>query len=125
MRKRRLARSMLVGAPILLAQLATHSVQEVFANGEESIQGFDMATKGTAKQFMPMLSKASPLAVLRLIINGSEANIKRGLSQVAECLNHTQHVVNSVGDKPRLNPVMNAVSVAFKRRRLVGSFGKC
>ena len=81
-----------------------------------------MADRGSAKQFVQMLRQASPLDVLKLIDFGCFLRVSRGLDQVAECLDYTQRLVNIVGDKSALNPVMSAVSEAFTRRRISGRF---
>ena len=82
-----------------------------------------MADRGSAKQFIKMLGQAAPLDVLKLIDPESFLKVSRGIAQVAECLDYTQRLVNIVGDKTALNPVMNAVAEAFSRRRVSGCFG--
>ena len=70
-----------------------------------------------------MLKLAPPLEVLRLLDSENYLRVSRGITQAAECLDYTQRLVNIVGDKPALNPVMNAVAEAFTRRRVSGCFG--
>ena len=115
---------MLVGAPVLLAQLGVHDVRRLLKEGDDTaLTGWNMADRGSAKQFVDRLSKAPPLEVLKLLDYKGYLNISRGLAQVAESLDYAQRLTNIVGDKPALNPVMNAVSEAFSRRRISGSFG--
>ena len=82
-----------------------------------------MADRGSAKQFIHMLKQAAPLDVLRLIDPKSFLKVSRGIAQVTECLDYTQRLLNIIGDKTALNPVMNVVSEAFSRRRVSGCFG--
>ena len=44
------------------------------------------------------------------------------MNQAKDSLEYTQELLNLLGDKPELNPVMNAVCDAFNRRRFSGSF---
>ena len=61
-------RSMLVGAPLLLAQTDINETCDALAVGEDNkLNGLDLVTRGTAAHFIQTLSRASPRAVLRLV----------------------------------------------------------
>ena len=63
-----MARSMLIGAPVLLAQIDISEILNTLSAGDEkALDGLNLAVRGTAKQFILTLSEASPRAVLRLI----------------------------------------------------------
>ena len=47
--------------------------------------------------------------------------IDRALRQANDSLEYTQELLNLLGDKSEVNPVMNAVCDAFTRRRFSGS----
>ena len=81
-----------------------------------------MDTVGTAAQFIKMLSKASPSGVWKLVNNQVWKTIAKRLEQMEESLDFTQALLNLVGEKSAVNPVMNAVVDAFIRRRFTGRF---
>ena len=51
LQKRRVARSMLVGAPLFSAQLGAHKIRKMLASGGDAVN-FDLATVRTAGQFL-------------------------------------------------------------------------
>ena len=67
-RQRRLARSMLIGAPVLLAQVDINEVLESLSVGSDNaVTNLNMETRGTAGQLIQRLSLESPQAILRLV----------------------------------------------------------
>ena len=64
----------------------------------------------------------SPLNVLRLINKTNEEALTAGLLLHADDLDYIHNLLNVIGSEPGVNPVMNAVSDAFSRRRFSGRF---
>ena len=123
-RKRRVARSMLIGAPIFSAQLGVHELKKALTAGEDNLSTLDWSATGTAGQFVTMLSKASPQAVLRLLNRKQAQQIEEQVARISETLEYAQTVTNLVGEKSALNPIMNAVAKAFKRQRHQGNLNE-
>lgn len=112
---------MLVGAPLFSAQLGAHTIRKLLSSGDDAIT-FNLATVGTAGQFIKALGKMSPLNVLRLINETNEKALTAGLLQHADDLDYIQNLLSVIGSEPGVNPTMNAVADAFSRRRFSGRF---
>ena len=112
---------MLAGAPLFSAQLGAHTVRKLLSSGDDATT-FNLATVGTAGQFIKALGKMSPLNVLRLINKTNEEALTASLLQHADDLDYIQNLLNVIGSEPGVNPAMNAVSDAFSRRRFSGRF---
>ena len=112
---------MLVGAPLFSAQLGAHTIRKLLSSGDDATS-LNLATVGTAGQFIKTLGKMSPLNVLRLINKTNEEALTVGLLQHADDLDYIQNLLSVIGSEPGVNPVMNAVSDAFSRRRFSGRF---
>ena len=123
MKERRQARALLAGAPVLTTQLGLNEIQMTLAEGDDhALESFRVHTVGTAAQFTKMLSRASPAGMLKLIKPQVWATLTTGLKRMEESLEFTQSLLNLIGEKPALNPVMNAVADSFFRRRFSGHF---
>ena len=81
-----------------------------------------MATRGTAAEFVELLSQATPLAVLILANKRCSNIVDRNIALAAEGLDYSQALLNVIGNKSSINPVMNAVADAFNRRKFAGTF---
>ena len=112
---------MLVGAPLFSAQLGAHTIRKLLSSGDDTTT-FNLATVGTAGQFIKSLGKMSPLNVLRLINKNNEEALTASLLQHADDLDYIQNLLNVIGAEPGVNPAMNAVADAFSRRRFSGRF---
>ena len=114
---------MLASAPVLTAQLGINGVEVVMKKGDYSIVwGMDLAARGTAGQLLKALSKAPPLEIIRLVNREVYERIRQGLAMSKSSLEYSQAVLNVLGHKPELNPVMNALVDAFDRRKFAGTF---
>ena len=123
MKERRQARALLAGAPVLTTQLGLNEIQMTLAEGDDhALESFRVHTVGTAAQFTKMLSRATPAGMLKLIKPQVWATLTTGLKRMEESLEFTQSLLNLIGEKPALNPVMNAVADSFFRRRFSGHF---
>ena len=57
---------MLVSAPLFTAQIDLHKAREALKAGDQhAIQNLNLASRGTAGEFMKALSQAAPLNVLK------------------------------------------------------------
>ena len=113
---------MLFGAPLFSAQMSAHTVRKLLSAGEDDIS-VDLATVGTAGQFIKMLGKMSPLDMIKLVNKPSWEALTDVLLQHADDLDYIQNLLNVLGNKTGVNPAMNAVSDAFfNRRRFSGRF---
>ena len=78
---------MLAGAPVFAAQLETHKMREALNKGDHDIlQNMNLATRGTAGEFIKVLRQASPIAVLRMVNMDCCNAITRRLAVAADCL---------------------------------------
>ena len=112
---------MLVGAPLFSAQLGAHKIRTMLSSGGDPVN-FDLAAVGTAGHFIKALGNMSPLTVLRLIDKTNEKALTAALLQHADDLDYVQNLLNVIGTEAGVNPVMNAVSDAFSRRRFSHRF---
>ena len=123
LRKRRLARSQLIGAPLFIAQLGAYEIRQDLISGKEDILGkIGPHTVGTAAEFKKALGQAPPLEIIKFVNKPLFEKLSKGLLQHADDLDYVQDVVTSLGEKTGLNPSMNAVADAFMRKRFTGRF---
>ena len=53
-----MSRSMLIGAPVLLAQIDISEIRNTLSAGDDkALDGLNLAVRGTAKQFIQTLSE--------------------------------------------------------------------
>ena len=72
---RNLARSRLVGAPLLVAQLGAMEFRDRMRNGDETVlKTLRLGTKTTVAEVLKKLGQAPPLAVLELCFGRNEFN---------------------------------------------------
>ena len=114
---------MLAGAPVFVAQLDKHKAQAALSAGNKKVlEKLNMARRGSAAELIQVLRQAPPASLLNLVNSKCGQIVTRSLARAAESLDYTQSVLNVLGTKPSINPVTNAVSEAFLRRRFAGSF---
>ena len=67
-KKRRVAKSMLLEAVLLLAQRGAHEIRSLIISGQDEVlKDMPLNTRGTAAEFCEVLAEASPLGVLKLV----------------------------------------------------------
>ena len=71
---------------------------------------------------MKALAKAPLLQILELVDKARMKEIFDNLQQHADDLDYLQSLITSASSDPAINPSMNALNDAFKRRRFTGSF---
>ena len=65
---RRVARSMLTGAVLLIAQLGAYKIRELVGTGQENdLNRVTPRTRGTVAQFQEALREASPISILKSV----------------------------------------------------------
>ena len=122
--QRREARAMLIGAVLLIAQIGAHDIRSRLSEGKPGLLKdilYD-TRRGTALQFMKLLSQAPMLEVMEAICKEKKDMITEKLLQHADDLDYLQNLVSSLGRETSLNPSMNAVAEAFARRRFKDRF---
>ena len=81
---------MMAGAPILTAQLNIQKIQQALNSGDhDMLEDMNMATRGTAGEFVRFLSQATPLSVLKVINKKQADAVARSLSLAAEGLDYS------------------------------------
>ena len=122
--QRREARSMLIGAVLLVAQIGAHDIRSSLNSGSSEILENIMydTRRGTATQFIKLLAQAPMLEVMELISKEKKEKITEKLLQHADDLDYLQNLVTAIGREPGLNPAMNAVEEAYARRRFTRRF---
>ena len=121
--RRRQARSMLSGASLFVAQIGAQAIRKQLTTGDDDVfSEINLATVGTAGQFIKMIGKMSALGVLKLANKRNFKVVTELLLQHADDPDHVLALLNILGNKPELNPPMNAVADAFNRRRYTGRF---
>ena len=115
---------MLIGAMLLVAQIGAHDIRSKLNTGKSGMLKNLMydTRRGTAAQFVKMLSQAPMLEVMELISKEKKEQVTEKLLQHADDLDYLQNLVTSLGREPGLNPSMNAVEEAYARRRFTGRF---
>ena len=122
--QRREARAMLIGAVLLIAQLGAHDIRSRLSQGTPGLLKeilYD-PRRGTALQFIKLLSQAPMLEVMEVICKEKKDVISEKLLQHADDLDYLQNLISSIGRETSINPSMNAVAEAFARRRYTGRF---
>jgi len=121
--ERNLARSMLVGAPLMVAQKGAQTLRKKMIEGDSQIlQNLQMDTPTTLGQVLDKLKAAPPLRILNLCNKETGAFVTKNLLQHSEDLDYVQDVLNVVGSHSELTPTLHAVLAGFNRRRTSGSF---
>ena len=65
LKDRRLARSMLMGAVLMITQVGAHNIRTLLMSGEsDALKNVPPDTKGTIADFQEVLSKSSPMSIL-------------------------------------------------------------
>jgi hypothetical protein len=121
--EKNVARSMLVGAPLMVAQKGAQTLRKKMIEGDSQIlQNLQMDTPTTLAQVLDQLKAVPPLAILNLCNKEIGAFVTENLLQHSEDLDYVQDVLNVVGSYSELTPTLHAVLAGFNRRRTSGSF---
>ena len=118
-----MVRSQLVAAPLIVAQCGLQKITSLLYSGDPTaLERFRLGESYTAAELLKLLSRAPPMMVLKLFdrINGSY--LDNQFSKVKADLDFVQSVADLVSVNDQLNPSLNAVTEAFRRRHLSGRF---
>ena len=122
-RDRRIARGMLIGSALFVAQIGAHNIRKMLTDGDKStLAEMRPDSRGTAAQFMKALAKAPVLKIIEHVNLEKYQELKEHLLQQGDDLDFLQNVVKLATEEPALNPIMNAIGDAFSRRRFSGRF---
>ena len=123
LQQRRLARSQIMGAVLVVAQVGAQNIRKLLSAGKVG-EPSDLRceTRGTAGQFAKALAQAPVLEVLRFVDKEKTARIVEGLLQNADDMDYLQSLITCIGKESSINPTMNAVTDAFARSRIAGRF---
>ena len=122
-KQRRVVRSQLIAAPLLLTQIGLRKIMSLVYSGDASVlERLRLAERYAVAELLKVLCLAPPISVLKLLnkVSGSELGQKLGM--LAEELDFVQSVADLVSVNDQLNPSLNAVTEAFRRRQLSGKF---
>ena len=112
------ARSSLVAAPLLVAQLDARDLREMMVKGDQSVlHSIKCGTRGTAAQFLKALAKIPVMDVIRLMDKQKANEIANSFLRQAEDLDFVQDMLSACAKYEDLNPLLNALLDAFGRRR--------
>ena len=121
--EKNLARSMLVGAPLMVAQKGAQTLRKKLMEGDSQIlQNLQMDTPTTLAQVLKQLQSVPPLTLLNLCNKEKGEFVIENLLQHSEDLDYVQDVLNIVGSHSELTPTLHAVLAGFNRRRTSGRF---
>ena len=123
MQERSMARSMLAGAPLMVAQMGAQKLRRKMLEGDPGVlRNLQLNTPTTLAQVLEKFRKAPPLDILKLCNKEMGAFILENLVQHSDDLDYTQDVLNATGSYSELTPTLHAVLAGFNRRRISGSF---
>ena len=123
LRERRLIRSQLVGAPLLVAQTGLVALRRFLSGGNPGLlEGIRLGDHLSVAEVLNGLGGAPPLTVLKLLYDTGGDYCVEQFDKVMAELDFVQSVVDLVGKKTELNPPMSAVAEALKPRQLSGAF---
>ena len=120
---RRSVRAQLIAAPLVVAQAGLHRLQVLLGSGDSPVlTSVRLGEHYSVAETLKILSSLPPLSVLKLLDRARAAELASLSATVASELDFVQSTVDLVAAKDSLNPSMNAVAEAFKRRHLTGRF---
>ena len=120
---RRSVRSQLIAAPLDLAQTGLHNLHSLLNHGNcRVLDSIRLGERYSIAETLKLLAQAPPLSVLKLMNKVNANGICSLAAKVAAELDFVQESVDLVATKDSLNPSMNAIAEAFRRRHFSGRF---
>ena len=120
---RRSVRSQLIAAPLVVAQAGLHNLRSLLCHGDcRVLDSLRLGERYSIAETLKLLARAPPLSVLKLMNKVSASEVCSQPAKVAAELDFVQESADLVATKDSLNPSMNAIAEAFRRRRLSGRF---
>ena len=109
----------------MVAQTGLQSIVGLLSRGDKSVlDNLRLGDRLTVAEVLKALNMAPPLSVMKLLNLESGTQLESRLGQLLAELDFTQAVSDLVALRDQLNPSMDAVAEAFKRRNLSGVFLK-
>ena len=122
-KQRRSVRSQLVAAPLIVAQTGLERVRRLLSSGDPSVmEGLKLTDHYSVAEVLQYLCRAPFTLLMKLFDRVKGDDLEAQLLGLAADLDFSQSVLDLVSSKEALNPALNAVAEAFKRRALCGSF---
>ena len=120
---RRSVRAQLVTAPLVVAQAGLHRLQVLLGRGDSPVlASVRLGEIYSVAESLKLLSGVPPLSVLKLLDQVRAEELAALSDRVTAELDFVQSTVDLVAAQDSLNPSMNAVAEAFKRRHVAGHF---
>ena len=114
---RRSVRAQLIAAPLIVAQAGLHRLQVLLGGGDSPVlTSVRLGEHYSVAETLKILSSLPPLSVLKLLNRARAAELTSLSATVASDIDFVQSTVDLVAAMDSLNPSMNAVAEAFKRR---------
>ena len=106
-----------------MAQTGLQSVIGLLSGGDDRVvDKLHLGDRLSVAEVLKALSKAAPLTVMKLLNVDKGDQVVSKLGQLQAELDFTQSVSDLVSRQDPLNPSLNAIAEAFKRRNLGGVF---
>ena len=122
-RENNMARAMLVGGPLMLAQTGAQMLRKRMIQGDSRIlQNLVLDAPTTLAKVLKQLENVPPLALLKLFNTEVGNFVVENLLQHSDDLDFIQDVLDVTGSYCELTPTLHAVLAGFNRRKNFGSF---
>ena len=113
----------MVAASLMIAQAGLQRLRVLLDDGDDQVLArVRLSEQITVAETLKFLSLAPPLAILTLLNKIRAKDIYSQAAKVSAELDFVQAVLDLVAAKDSLNPSLNAVAEAFRRRLLSDSF---
>ena len=108
---------------MLVAQTGLLAIRSGLCMGHPGIlERVSLGDRLSVAETLKILGNAPPWSTLKLVYGERGSSCERQVDKVLAELDFVQTVNDLVGAKTELNPSLNAVAEAFKRRQLLGAF---
>ena len=122
-RQRRVVRSQLITAPLVVAQSGFRNICSMLSTGDWTmLERLRLGDNIPVAETLKLLSLAPPLLVLRLLNREKGSGLVTLLENVSAEMDFVQTVADLVSSGDSINPSLNAMADAFRRRQLTGRF---
>ena len=116
-------RSQLVAAPLMVAQTGLEKIRQLLSSGDPSaMESLNLSDHYSVAEVLQYLSRVPFTSLMKLFDRVKGDDLEARILGLAADLDFAQSVLDLVSSKEELNPALNAVAEAFKRRALSGSF---
>lgn len=107
----------------MVAQTGLEKIRQLLSSGDPSaMESLNLSDHYSVAEVLQHLSHAPFTSLMKLFDRIKGDNLEARILGLAADLDFAQSVLDLVSSKEELNPALNAVAEAFKRRALSGSF---